>query len=100
MALDRDGFEQALEDAIELMAAPPSVGGAEDARLQGLLAQITAYRDQSEPEERAAVAQIESAFDERLKALESERRADAKGYLGGERPGGLGPTLGMDVTRS
>jgi hypothetical protein len=95
MLADQVAFETALQDAIDLMEHPPRPGTEEDARLQGLLNDISRYQPQEAAAATAGEPAARDRFNERLEAFEARRAHEAE--ESGYNPDGIGPTLGMDV---
>jgi hypothetical protein len=92
--VDRETVERELEEAMAYLDRPPRPGSAEDRRFAELLARLARYReaDPAAPTPDPAEGDV-SELTRRIDAL--RRRCE-----GERRPGGLGPTLGMDLDRS
>lgn len=96
---DRVDDDTALEEVMAFLDSPPEEGSAQDARFGERLRQVIAASiplDEGEDPEDAPTLKLDDAFRGRL-----EKVAKARGgnYFG-EHPDGIGPTLGMDVSKS
>ncbi|WP_369058297.1 hypothetical protein ABOZ73_11545 [Caulobacter sp. 73W] len=91
--------ETALEEVLAWMERPPQPGTPEDARFGALLRQVLAASlpQDDEDAETSDALPLDDDLRQRLEAL-AKRRDAANPF--GENPNGLGPTLGMDVSRS
>lgn len=97
--LDRVDNETALEEVMAFLGNPPEAGSPDDTRFGERLRQVIAASiplDEGEDPEDAPKLRLDDAFRSRLEALARERG----GNYFGEHPDGIGPTLGMDVSRS
>jgi len=90
-------FEDALEQVLAWLEAPPPEGGADDARFQAAIERVLA--EPGVPEGDAAqqaavehIVQLDDDLRRRLEALSHRRRNPF-----GDHPDGIGPTLGMDL---
>lgn len=91
--------ETALEEVLAWLEHPPQPGTPDDERFGALLRQVLAaslLEDDEDPEVGAALP-LDAGLRDRLEAL-ARRRSAANPF--GENRDGLGPTLGMDVSRS
>jgi hypothetical protein len=92
--------ETALEDVMRFLDAPPEPGTADEARFAERLRQVIAASiplDESEDPEDGPTLQLDEDLRKRLEAV-ARRHAGSKYF--GDHPDGIGPTLGMDVSRS
>lgn len=95
-AVDND---TALEEVMTFLDDPPEPGSAEDARFGERLRQVIAAAiplDEGEDPEDAPGLQLDDAFRSRLEKVARERG----GNYFGDHPDGIGPTLGMDLSKS
>ncbi|MDG2521270.1 hypothetical protein P7B02_06915 [Caulobacter segnis] len=95
--------ETALEEVLAWLERPPQPGTPEDERFGDRLRQVLAaslprddMSDDDDPEAPAPLP-LDADLRGRLEAL-ARRRTQANPF--GENRDGLGPTLGMDVSRS
>ncbi|MBO9557040.1 MAG: hypothetical protein J7515_00455 [Caulobacter sp.] len=97
-AVDND---TALEEVLEFLADPPPPGTPEDARFGERLRQVLAASLVDEPlDEDDPTPKPELAIDDDLRRrLESAAKLRSTNPFG-EHPGGIGPTLGMDLRKS
>lgn len=97
---DRVDDETALEDVMAFLDNPPEPGGAEDARFGERLRQVIAasapLSEDDDPEDAPTLA-LDADLRARLEALAHRR---AQGSYFGEHPDGIGPTLGMDLSKA
>jgi len=98
---DRVDNDTALEEVLEFLADPPAPDTPEDARFGARLRQVLAASIVDDPvDEDDPIPTAELALDEDLRRkLEAvaKRRSDNPF---GEHPDGIGPTLGMDLSKS
>jgi hypothetical protein len=95
-AVDND---TALEEVMTFLDDPPEPGSAEDVRFGERLRQVIAASiplDEGEDPEDAPGLQLDDAFRGRLEKVARERG----GNYFGDHPDGIGPTLGMDLSKS
>ncbi|PZR34422.1 hypothetical protein [Caulobacter segnis] len=92
--------ETALEEVIAFLDAPPQAGSAEDERFASRLRQVIAASipaaEDDDPED-APTLRLDDDLRDRLEAL---AKARASHNYFGEHPDGIGPTLGMDVSKA
>ena len=97
---DRVDDETAFEELMAFLDNPPEPGGAEDARFGERLRQVIAasvpLSEDEDPEDAPTLA-LDADLRSRLEALAHKR---AGGNYVGEHPDGIGPTLGMDLSKS
>jgi hypothetical protein len=97
---DRVDDETALEEVLAFLDSPPEAGGADDARFGERLRQVIAASiplDEGEDPEDGPTLQLDASLRKRLEAV---ARRHAEGKYFGDHPNGIGPTLGMDVSKS
>ena len=97
---DRVDDETALEEVLAFLDSPPETGGADDARFGERLRQVIAASiplDEGDDPEDGPTLQLDASLRKRLEAV-ARRRAEGKYF--GDHPDGIGPTLGMDVSKS
>ena len=91
--------DTALEEVMTFLDAPPEPGSAEDARFGERLRQVISaaipLNEGDDPED-APTLQLDDAFRRRLEKVATDRG----GNYFGDHPDGIGPTLGMDVSKS
>ena len=81
------------------LGAPPEPGSVDDERFGERLRQVIAASiplDEGEDPEDGPSLQLDDTFRSRLEAVAKQRG----GSYFGDHPDGIGPTLGMDVSRS
>jgi len=91
--------DTALEEVMTFLDAPPEPGSADDDRFGERLRQVIAASiplDEGEDPEDEPTLQLDDTLRGRLEALAKQRG----GNYFGDHPDGIGPTLGMDVSRS
>lgn len=91
--------DTALEEVMAFLDAPPEPGSADDERFGERLRQVIAASiplDEGEDPEDGPTLKLDDTFRGRLEALAKQRG----GSYFGDHPDGIGPTLGMDVSRS
>jgi hypothetical protein len=91
--------EKALEEVMTFLDAPPEPGSADDERFGERLRQVISASiplDEGEDAEDAPTLQLDDAFRSRLEKVAKDRG----GNYFGDHPDGIGPTLGMDVSKS
>ena len=98
---DRVDNDTALEEVLEFLADPPAAGTPEDARFGARLRQVLAASIVDDPvDDDDPIPTAELALDEdlrrKLEAVAKRRSANPFG----EHPDGIGPTLGMDLSKS
>lgn len=89
----------ALEEVMGFLDAPPEPDSAEDHRFGERLRQVIAAAiplDDGEDQEDGPTLRLDDSFRRRLEAVAKQRG----GNYFGDHPDGIGPTLGMDVSRS
>lgn len=93
--------DTALEEVLELLAAPPTPGTPEDARFGERLRQVLSASIVDDPvDEDDPVPRPELALDQDLRRkLEAVAKRRSSNPFG-EHPEGIGPTLGMDLGKS
>jgi len=92
--------ETALEEVMTFLDSPPEAGSADDERFGERLRQVIAAAiplDEGEDPEDGPTLQLDDSLRGRLEALANKRAGH--NYFG-EHPNGIGPTLGMDVSKS
>lgn len=96
---DRVDDEAAFEEVLAFLDNPPEPGGAEDARFGERLRQVIAasvpLSEDDDPEDAPTLA-LDVDLRARLETLAHKR---AQGRYFGEHPDGIGPTLGMDLSK-
>lgn len=93
-------WEDALEIVVGFLEDPPAPDTEAGRRFDQALLRVLAGAPGSEaepPSEADTVAGLDASLRERLDDL-ARRRAHANPF--GEHPGGIGPTLGMDLSGS
>lgn len=96
---DRVDNDTALEEVMSFLEHPPEPGSADDERFGERLRQVIAASiplDDGEDPEDAPTLQLDDAFRSRLEKVAQQRG----GRYFGDHPDGIGPTLGMDVSKS
>lgn len=91
--------DTALEEVMTFLDAPPEPGSTDDARFGERLRQVIAASiplDEGDDPEDAPTLQLDDDFRRRLEKVASDRG----GNYFGDHPDGIGPTLGMDVSKS
>lgn len=91
--------DTALEEVMTFLDSPPEPGSADDDRFGKRLRQVIAASiplDEGEGPEDAPTLQLDDAFRSRLEKVAKDRG----GSYFGDHPDGIGPTLGMDVSKS
>lgn len=91
--------DTALEEVMGFLDDPPAPGTPDDDRFGERLRQVIAASiplDEGEDAEDAPTLQLDDAFRSRLEKVAQERG----GNYFGDHPDGIGPTLGMDVSKS
>ena len=91
--------DTALEEVMTFLGAPPEPGSVDDERFGERLRQEIAASnplDEGEDPEDGPTLQLDDTFRSRLEAVARQRG----GSYFGDHPDGIGPTLGMDVSRS
>jgi len=93
--------DTALEEVLEFLGQPPAPGTPEDARFGARLRQVLAASIVDEPlDEDDPMPKAELAIDDDLRRkLEAAARRRSSNPFG-EHPEGIGPTLGMDLSKS
>jgi hypothetical protein len=90
--------DTALEEVMSFLDSPPEEGSADDARFGERLRQVIAAAiplDEGEDPADGPTLQLDDSLRGRLEAL-----ANKRGHYFGDHPDGIGPTLGMDVSKS
>jgi hypothetical protein len=96
---DRIDNDTALEEVMTFLDSPPEPGSADDARFGERLRQVISASiplDEGDDPEDAPTLQLDDAFRRRLEKVATDRG----GNYFGDHPDGIGPTLGMDVSKS
>lgn len=92
--------ETALEEVLAFLGAPPEAGSPDDerfvARLRQVIAAAIPAAEDEDPED-APTLRLDDDLRDRLEAL---AKARASHNYFGEHPDGIGPTLGMDVSKA
>ncbi|WP_454758246.1 hypothetical protein [Caulobacter segnis] len=91
--------DTALEEVMSFLDAPPEPGSADDERFGERLRQVIAASiplDEGEDPEDAPTLTLDDAFRSKLEKVAQQRG----GSYFGDHPDGIGPTLGMDVSKS
>ncbi|PIB94331.1 hypothetical protein [Caulobacter sp. FWC2] len=97
---DRVDDDTALEEVMGFLDAPPEEGSADDARFGERLRQVIAAAiplDEGEDPADGPTLQLDDGLRGRLEALAKKRGGS---HYFGDHPDGIGPTLGMDVSKS
>ena len=92
--------ETALEEVMTFLDAPPETGSHDDARFGARLRQVIAASipaDDGDAAEDAPKLDLNEDLRRRLEAVAKRR---SEGHYFGDHPDGVGPTLGMDLSRS
>ncbi len=92
--------DTALEEVMTFLDSPPEEGSADDARFGERLRQVIAAAiplDEGEDPEDGPTLQLDDSLRGRLEALAAKRGGS---HYFGDHPDGIGPTLGMDVSKS
>ena len=90
--------DTALEEVMTFLDSPPEPGTPDDERFGERLRQVVAAAiplGEDEDPEDAPTLQLDDDLRRRLEALANKRT----NYFG-DHPDGIGPTLGMDVSKS
>lgn len=96
---DRVDDETALEEVMIFLDDPPEPGSTDDARFGERLRQVIAASiplDEGEDPEDGPTLRLDDDFRGRLEKVAKDRG----GNYFGDHPDGIGPTLGMDVSKS
>ncbi len=96
---DRVDDDAALEEVMTFLDDPPEPGSADDARFGERLRQVIAAAiplDEGEDPEDGPKLRLDDSFRNRLEKVARDRG----GSYFGDHPDGIGPTLGMDVSKS
>ncbi len=91
--------DTALEEVMGFLDFPPEPGSADDDRFAERLRQVIAASiplDEGEDPEDAPTLTLDDAFRSKLEKVAQQRG----GSYFGDHPDGIGPTLGMDVSKS
>ncbi|WP_454713581.1 hypothetical protein [Caulobacter segnis] len=91
--------DTALEEVMSFLDAPPEPGSADDERFGERLRQVISASiplDEGEDPEDAPTLTLDDAFRSKLEKVAQQRG----GSYFGDHPDGIGPTLGMDVSKS
>jgi hypothetical protein len=91
--------DTALEEVMTFLDSPPEPGSADDDRFGERLRQVIAASiplDQGEDPEDGPTLALDDDFRSRLEKVAKDRG----GNYFGDHPDGIGPTLGMDVSKS
>lgn len=91
--------DTALEEVVTFLDSPPEPGSADDERFGERLRQVIAASiplDEGEDPEDAPTLTLDDAFRSKLEKVAQQRG----GSYFGDHPDGIGPTLGMDVSKS
>lgn len=98
---DRVDNDAALEEVMAFLAEPPAPDTPEDARFGARLRQVLSASLVDDPvDEDDPIPKAELALDADLRGkLEAVARRRS-GNPFGEHPDGIGPTLGMDLSKS
>jgi hypothetical protein len=97
---DRVDNDTALEEVMSFLDSPPEEGSADDARFGERLRQVIAASiplDEGEDPEDGPTLQLDDKFRSRLEKVARQRGGS---HYFGDHPDGIGPTLGMDVSKS
>lgn len=92
--------DTALEEVMTFLDSPPEPGSADDDRFGERLRQVIAASiplDEGEDPEDGPTLQLDDAFRSRLEKVAKDRGGS---HYFGDHPDGIGPTLGMDVSKS
>jgi hypothetical protein len=92
--------DTALEEVMTFLDSPPEEGSADDARFGARLRQVIAAAiplDEGEDPADGPTLQLDDGLRGRLEALANKRSGS---HYFGDHPDGIGPTLGMDVSKS
>ncbi|NQE62140.1 hypothetical protein [Caulobacter sp. RHG1] len=91
--------DTALEEVMTFLDTPPEPGSADDARFGERLRQVISASiplDEGDDPEDGPTLQLDDDFRRRLEKVATDRG----GNYFGDHPDGIGPTLGMDVSKS
>ncbi len=91
--------DTALEEVMSFLDSPPEPGSADDARFGERLRQVISASiplEEGDDPEDAPTLQLDDDFRRRLEKVATDRG----GNYFGDHPDGIGPTLGMDVSKS
>jgi hypothetical protein len=91
--------DTALEEVMTFLDTPPEPGSADDDRFGERLRQVIAASiplDEGDDPEDAPTLSLDEDFRSRLEKVARERG----GNYFGDHPDGIGPTLGMDVSKA
>lgn len=97
--VDRVDNDTALEEVMTFLDSPPEPGSPDDARFGERLRQVIAASiplDEGEDPEDGPTLRLDDDFRRRLEKVATDRG----GHYFGDHPGGIGPTLGMDLSKS
>ena len=99
--IERVDNDTALEEVMGFLDEPPVPGSPEDARFGVRLRQVLAASIVDEPiDEDDPIPKAELALDDDLRRrLEQVAKHQARNPFG-DHPDGIGPTLGMDLSKS
>ncbi len=91
--------DTALEEVMTFLDTPPEPGSPDDARFGERLRQVISASiplDEGDDPEDAPTLSLDDDFRRRLEKVATDRG----GNYFGDHPDGIGPTLGMDVSKS
>lgn len=97
--VDRVDDDTALEEVMSFLDTPPEPGSHDDKRFGERLRQVIAASiplDEGEDPEDSPTLRLDDDLRRRLEKL----AADRGGHYFGDHPDGIGPTLGMDLSKS
>lgn len=98
---DRVDNDSALEEVMDFLAKPPAPGTPEDARFGARLRQVLSASIVDDPaDEDDPVPKPELSLDEDLRRRLEAAANHRASHPFGEHPDGIGPTLGMDLSKS
>jgi hypothetical protein len=92
--------DTALEEVMTFLDSPPEPGSPDDAIFGERLRQVIAASIPNDPEDETDDPPALALDDDLRLKLEAAARRRSGSHPFGEHPNGIGPTLGMDVSKS
>lgn len=92
--------ETALEEVLAFLDSPPTPGSPEDAVFGERLRQVIAASIPSDPDDAEEDVPALALGEDLRRKLEAAAKRRSASHPFGEHPDGIGPTLGMDLSKS